>query len=237
MTIPAAATQTATMEKPVTRTGDQSDVDTVPPTTTTAKTTGAYDEIKELLESFPPEHFESFDRWFKTGAIIFNELGDTTQAVTLFHEHSKRPERYAKVNLKEIRRVWNQFSASRTQKATKASLYKWCRAYNPEMFHSIRDSFQVFDFRLITTTNIANFFIQWYGDDFLLNKNTLYWWDDKQSIWTNEAAYSALIHLIGNDMFWQLRDLLYLEYKHDINQIRQLFGEIKKIHEERRRLA
>lgn len=187
-------------------------------------------EIVDLLNVLPNTHFNGWNAWFKIGAILFNELGDTHHSKDLFLHHSRRAPLYAeKVSMLDIDVVWRRYQNKKegTGNVTIATLYSWCKNIDKKRFRKIQQKHQAFDFNLITTTNIAKFFVKLYGDDFIQSNDNLYFWDE--NIWNKRLARQQMMKMIGNHLH---DDLLYqaqLHHKRNAEALKLVVESLKSI--------
>ena len=167
-------------------------------------------EIRELLDALPLDYFEDWSKWFKIGSIIHNELGDNELACQLFLEYSRKSPKYSNVEWKDdIESVWNSYKKVTGKAASsKASLYGWCKFVSPVTFYKIHEKYCVFDFKLITTTNLAHFFVGICASDFIQTETELYHWNNGLHIWTKgRVARNKMLQMIGNDLFYDLQKI------------------------------
>jgi hypothetical protein len=165
-------------------------------------------EIRELvLNQLDVKYSKDRTEWVKIGAIIHQELGDTKEARDLFLQFSRRSEAFKNIDWTEIAPVWESFQKNATKHRangplTIGTLKYLCKLSAP------------FDFNLITTTNIANYFVSKFGDDFIQSealtpsgdkRNLLVWWDG--NIWNSKEAPRKMLKIIGGELFYDLQAL------------------------------
>jgi hypothetical protein len=162
-------------------------------------------EIVDLLNALPDSHLNGWNNWFKVGAILFHELGDTQHTKDLFLLHSRRAPLYThSVTMNDVDVIWKRFKEKpakdgTTSVATVATLYHWCKALNSKRFRKIQRKYQPFDFSLVTTTNLAKFFIKLYGSDFIQSNGHLFFWDG--NLWNKRIAQHQLMKMIGSNLY------------------------------------
>lgn len=178
-------------------------------------------EIEELLKLLPVEkYFGDYDRWFRVGAVIHHEVGDTENARDVFLRLSRRAHKYVNVVWADIEPTWRSYGRMSMRKtATIGSLYQWCKDDNPHGLWEFRARRQSFDFAQITTTSVAKYLVRRHGSDFIqvavpsaAKRNPssgpvtrlLYWDGD---LWNELIAAQQLVRLIGDDVFFELQQL------------------------------
>ncbi len=178
----------------------------------------AFGELSELLEALPNCYFEDYCQWFRVGAIIFHELGDSLSSRELFLMASKRsPKHSQNVSLADIDKAWKSYGQPCVVKATKSSLYQACKRHDAKKFEEIQAKFRVFDFSRQNTTQYAKFFLQIYGDDFIqtsASEPVLHFWNSKTLIWqAGVFARDRMMEMIANDLCNDLENLLKKHFK------------------------
>lgn len=169
------------------------------------------EEIIDLLNALPASYFDSWENWFRTGAIVFHELGDNQESKDLFLLYSKKSEIYSgKVTMTDVDIIWKKFSInSDKKKITKASLYAQCKKLCLKQFYELQKKYSPFDFTEINSTTLAKHFVRLYGDEFIQNHKmgALFHWDETHTIWNTQVAEQKLLQLIGNEFYYDLRTL------------------------------
>ncbi len=192
--------------------------------------------IRDQVAMLPQDYLDSWKSWARLGAIIHHELGDTHGAKKLFLELSKRSSTYSnEVQMSDIERVWKTYSDRKAKIVTIASLFAdvnnenqlsdcaFLESSDEELDNDglVRDKAEPaptssgFDFGLITTTNLAQYFVKRHAGDFIqcvcsddqTSGLWLVWWDAKACIWNRVLARQQMLRLIGNELFFGLQQL------------------------------
>ncbi len=181
-------------------------------------------EIRGLVERLDVRHATDRTEWVKIGAIIHRELGNTANARQLFLEFSRRADAFKPIQWAEIAPVWTSFERAVNRSRNRGpvtiqTLRHMCKDHQTPMC-TLAD--EPFDFGLITTTSLAQYFVRQYGADFIqtsslitaaAGQSMLVWWDG--NIWNAAQAQRRMMQLIGNDLFLGLQQLAFATIKDD----------------------
>jgi phage/plasmid-associated DNA primase len=138
--------------------------------------------IKTVIDGLNITRIDHYASWITIGIILKNEK----LPFDLFIEISKRSKHF---NSKECYSKWRSFKQSHGKKLTQATLWKWLKEDNLELFNSLQNNRKDFDklIKNLTHVDCAKYFYNVNSDKYIYNENMGWYILQSNNTW----AYSS----------------------------------------------
>ena len=155
--------------------------------------------LATITLNLPPKYSDDYYYWIRVGWALFNT------DKRLFLTWIKFSSKWDKFNIYDIDvyyELWENFENE--EGLTQGTIRMWSRQETPEFYYETYKNGEdiEFNFNDITNASISKLFIEYYGDDFVYNRDNVYHWNG--DIWNNECADSVIHRIMQQEMYIKL---------------------------------